>query len=67
MLRRQNSQKAGALFAERVEARGERKLYKPNCAALHKYKIFRSEHWNGTLEGNSCSRLIDNIEFIPFT
>ena len=46
--------------------RGERKLYKLHCAALHNCNIFRSEYWDGTLEGNSCSKLLDHLEYIPF-
>ena len=34
--------------------------------ALCKYNVFRSEYWNGTLEGNSCSRLLDHLDDIPF-
>ena len=34
--------------------------------ALNKFKVFRSEYWNGILEGNSCSRLLDNLENILF-
>ena len=46
--------------------RRERNLYKLHCAALYKYKVFRSDYWNGTLEGNSGSRLLDNLEDIQF-
>ena len=46
--------------------RRERNLYKLHCAALYKYKVFRSYYWNGTLEGNSCSRLLDNLEDFQF-
>ena len=37
--------------SENSSSRRERNLYKLHCAALHKFKIFRSEYWNGTLEG----------------
>ena len=39
--------------------RKDRQPYKLHCRALHKCNIFRSEYWNGTLEGNSCSKLLD--------
>ena len=52
--------------SESSSSRRDRKLYKLHCAALYKYKVFRSEYWNGTLEGNSCSRLLDNLEDIQF-
>ena len=43
-----------------------RQLYKLHCLALCKCNVYRSEYWNGTLEGNSCSRLLDHLEDIPF-
>ena len=43
-----------------------RQLYKLHCLALCKYNVYRSEYWNGTLEGNSCSRLLDHLEDIRF-
>ena len=52
--------------SENSSSRRERNLYKLHRATLHKFKIFRSEYWNGTLEGNSCSRLLNNLENIPF-
>ena len=43
-----------------------RHLYKLRCLALCKYNVYRSEYWNVTLEGNSCSRLLDHLEDNPF-
>ena len=42
---------------DRTLNRKDRQLYKLHCRALNKCNLFRSEYWNGTLEGNSCSKL----------
>ena len=46
--------------------RYDRLLYKQHCQALQRCKVYRSEYWDGALEGNSCSRLLDNLDIIPF-
>ena len=51
---------------EKATNKKDRQLYKLHCMALCKYNVFRSEYWNGTLEGNSCSRLLDHLDDIPF-
>ena len=50
----------GTARPSECSSRRERKLYKLHCAALHKYNIFRSEYWDGTVIGNSCSKLVDH-------
>ena len=51
---------------DRTLNRKDRQIYKLHCRALHKCNIYRSEYWNGTLEGNSFSKLLDHLDDIPF-
>ena len=37
-----------------------------HCQALQRCKVYRSEYWDGALDCNSCSRLLDNLDIIPF-
>ena len=46
--------------------RYDRLLYKQHCQALQRCKVYRSVYWDGALEGNSCSGLLDNLDIIPF-
>ena len=46
--------------------RYDRLLYRQHCQALQRCKVYRSEYWDGALEDNSCSRLLDNLDIIPF-
>ena len=46
--------------------RKDRQLYKLHCRALHRCNIFKSEYLNGFLESNSCSKLLDHLDDIPF-
>ena len=52
--------------SDRASSRRDRQLYKHHCSALCRYKVYRSEYWNATLDGNSCSRLLDHLDDIPF-
>ena len=38
-----------------------RQLYKQHCNALLKAMVYKSDYWDGTLEGNSCSSLLDAV------
>ena len=46
--------------------RYDRLLYIQHCQALQRCKVYRSEYQDGALEGNSRSRLLDNLDIIPF-
>ena len=52
--------------SDSASSRRDRQLYKHHCLALCRYEVYRSEYWNATLEGNSCSRLLDHLDDIPF-
>ena len=48
--------------SDSASSRRDRQLYERHCFALCRYKVYRSEYWNTTLEGNSCSRLLDHLD-----
>ena len=52
--------------SDSASSRRDHQLYKHHCSALCRYMVDRSEYWNATLEGNSCSRLLDHLDDIPF-
>ena len=49
-----------------ASSRRDRQLYKHHCLSLCRYNVYRSEYWNTTLEGKSCSRLLDHLDDIQF-